>query len=341
MKFAQVALAIELLNADGGTTLPTEFRLFKSGKNKTSKGDLVYSKQSAVDCAEYQEELGRDCVIDYEHASLNASSAIDPARAGEAAGFFRVEPREDGLYAANVSWVDDAAARLTARKFRYFSPVVYFDPKTKEITGIFNAALTNNPATRDQEPLVASTTTADIAPEIPPMKNLLVALALAVDATEADALSRVEKLKTENTLLLAATGKTTVAEASGTIAAWKAGADKAAELSTKLEALEGATKKFEVEAIVKKAVEEKRAAPAQVEVLTRMGLRDVAELKAFLEASPKLLGEPAKQAAAGAGGDTLASLSAEEKAILKQTGIDPAEYLKSKAKIVARAAFEA
>ena len=334
MKSAHVVLAIELLNANGGTTLPTEFRLFKTGKNKTLKGDLVYSKKSATDCAAFQEELGRDCMVDYEHASLGASSAIDPARAGEAAGFFRVEPREDGLYAANVTWVDDAAARLTARKYRYFSPVVYFDPKTKEITGIFNAALTNNPATRDQTPLVASLN-ADHVPETPPMKTLLAALALAVDASEAEALACVSKMQTEHTLLLNATGKTTVAEASGAIAAWKAGSEKASELSAKLEALEGVSKKFEVDTIVKKAVDEKRAAPAQVEVLTRMGMRDVAELKAFLDASPKLLGEPAKAAAPGAGGDSIATLSAEEKAVLKQTGTDPVAYLKTKAKIAA------
>jgi phage I-like protein len=333
VKSAHVALAIELLNTDG-KGLPTEFRLFKTGKNKTLKGDLVYSKQSAIDCAAFQEELGRDCMVDYEHASLNASSAIDPAKAGEAAGFFRVEPREDGLYASNVTWVDDAAARLTARKFRYFSPVVYFDPKTKEITGIFNAALTNNPATRDQTPLVASLNV-DPVPEPKTMKTLLAALALAVDATEAEALSSVEKIKTERTLLLAATGKDTVAEASGAIAAWKAGSEKAAELSAKLEALEGVSKKFEVDTIVKKAVEEKRAAPAQVEVLTKMGMRDIAELKSFLEASPKLLGEPAKQAGKDAGGTDLATLSAEEKAVLKQTGTDPVAYLKTKARIAA------
>lgn len=167
------------------------------------------------------------------------------------------------------------------------------------------------------------------------MKTLLAALALAVDASEAEALACVSKMQTEHTLLLNATGKTTVAEASGTIAAWKAGADKAAELSAKLEALEGVSKKFEVDTIVKKAVEEKRAAPAQVEVLTRMGMRDVAELKAFLDASPKLLGEPAKAASAGTGGDSIATLSAEEKAVLKQTGTDPVAYLKTKAKIAA------
>ncbi len=332
MKFARASLAFEVLQADG-KPLPTEFRLFKQGLNKTLKGDLMYSQRSAMECSAYQSELGRDCVIDYEHASLRASDAIDPAKAGEAAGFFRVEPRADGLYAVNVTWVDDAAARLTARKYRYFSPVVYFDPDTNEISHVFNAALTNNPATQGQEPLVASLTA---APETPPMKTLFAALALAVDATEAQALHVVEKMKTELTAMLSVTGKTSVAEAAGTIAAWKVGAEKTAELSAKLLEVETAGRKAEVDAMVKLAVEEKRCAPAQVEALTRMGLRDAAELKAFLAASPKLMGESVKPAPGS--GASAASLSAEEKTVIKLSGVSEVEYLKTKAKIAALAA---
>lgn len=327
MTVERASLSIELLSAEAKEP-PKEFRLFKLGKNRTLKGDLVYSERSAEEVAQFQAELDRDVVIDWEHASLKASEAVDPAEAGKAAGWFRVEPREDGLWATNVSWTEKAAAKLAAREFRYFSPVVFFDPKSKEITAVFNAALTGNPATMAQEPLVASITTPE---EEPTMKLIAAALSMPVEATEAQLSSAVEKLKEDKALLLAATGKATVAEASGAINAWKEGAAKAEALSAELDALKAKATEAEVLSTIEAAKKEGKVAPAQVELLKKMGTRSLDELRAFLAAAPKVLpaqkSEPTSETSV-----VLSGLSEVEKKIIELTGVSAEEFAKAKAK---------
>jgi phage I-like protein len=326
----QAALTFHLaLGADKQP--PTEFRLFKAGKNKTLKGELSFSARSAKECAAFAEELGRDLVIDYEHASLGASSAVDPSKAGEAAGFFSIETRDDGLWATNVSWTDDAAAKLSARKYRYFSPVVTYDRETREVLSVFNAALTNNPATLAQKPLVASAT--PVAPflETAVANAFNVALSLHPDAAESVALTALEKLKAGAEALLSATGKATVSEAVGTISAWKAGAEKAEALAAELATLKAAAVDGQVAALIAEGKKAGKVAPAQVELLTKMGKRDVEELKAFLAASPKLMGGAAIEPTSDAAGVGAVGLTATELAVLNLMGVKPEAFAKTKA----------
>ncbi|HHR5829697.1 TPA: phage protease, partial [Providencia alcalifaciens] len=51
----------------------------------------------------------------------------------------------DGLYAINVEWTDAAAAAITAKAYRFISPVFNYD-KNGHVTVLFHAALTNTPA---------------------------------------------------------------------------------------------------------------------------------------------------------------------------------------------------
>ena len=329
----RVALSIQLsLGADGA--LPSEFLLFSAGLNRTMKGDVKYTPASKKAVASFAADLGRDLMIDYEHASLDADKAPDPAKAGEAAGWFSVDARDDGIYAVNVTWTDDAAARLKARKYRYFSPVIFRDAKTREITGVLNAALTGNPATKGQMPLVASATTTQ---EQPAMKILtalaaISSLKLSADATEELAAQRVEKLADEHQLLLAATGKTSVAEASAAISAWKSDAEKVQALSARLAQLESEKSKGEVLSLIKAAQAEGRVAPAQVPLLEKMGARSVDELKEFLSAAPKLTPgkEPAKEPS---NGSSVVVVSDADKTVALQLGVKLDDLAKTKAAV--------
>ncbi len=318
----RVALHIEMpLSASG--ELPTEFPLFKAGTNRTTKGDLTYTPAAKKAVEAFAADLGRDLVIDYEHASLNADTAPDPAKAGEAAGWFSVDAREDGIYAVNVSWTDEASERLKARKFRYFSPVVFRDPKTREITGVLNAALTNNPATKGQKPLVASATTQE-----KPMSKLATLVKLAADATEDAIAAEVSKAIDGRELLLAATGKATVGEASAAIATWKKDAEQVAALSAKLAELEGKQKAGEVLSLIKAAQAEGKVAPAQVALLEKMGARSMDELKEFLSAAPKVLPTPAKEPGAGT---TTVMVTDEDKKVAEMLSVKVEDLAKSKA----------
>lgn len=321
----RVALSIELsLGADGA--LPTEFPLFKAGLNRTMKGDLTYSARSKKEVAAFAADLARELVIDYEHASLDAATAADPSKAGRAAGWFTVDARDDGMYAVNVTWTDAAAAALKAREYRYFSPVVFRDSKTREITGVLNAALTNNPATKGQMPLVASLTTQ----EKPTMSKLATLVKLSADATEDAIAAAFTKSLEERELLLAATGKATVGEASAAIAAWQKDAAQVQAMSARLAELEGNAKKGEVLSLIKKAQDEGRVAPAQVALLEKMGARSIDELKEFLSAAPKVL--PAKATEPqGAPGSVI--VTDEDKKVAAMLSVKLDDLAKSKAAV--------
>src|SRR4051812_9799256 len=94
---------------------PTEFRIFSFGTTDTVKGKYTLDKEGAEKVMASVKDYGNDYQIDYEHESvLKAGKA-------PAAGWFTPELRDDGIYATNVQWNEDAAQLLSQRKYRYFS----------------------------------------------------------------------------------------------------------------------------------------------------------------------------------------------------------------------------
>jgi phage I-like protein len=86
-----------------------------------------------------------DVLIDYEHQSLQTAKngGIAPA-----AGWFkRAEWREgDGLYAIDARWTDKAAAMISAKEYRFISPVFTFDKRNGEVQSLVSIGLVNQPA---------------------------------------------------------------------------------------------------------------------------------------------------------------------------------------------------
>lgn len=327
-RIGQAQLCIELATLRVGDELPTELALFVAGANKTSKGEFIWSARSVQECANFDAQRGIDSVIDYEHASLNARWANDPAAAGKAAGWYKLDARAEGAFAKSVSWTKAGASSLNSREFRYLSPTILYDEETREITAIINSALTNNPATMKANPLVMS------SPETPEndMKSILVALGLAAAASEGEALVALQQLRRERDEVLTATGKSTVPEAVGTIAAWKASAERVESLSTQLAALQAEKTKGEIDAVIKRGLDERRITPAQVESLTK-NFTSVTALTAFIDASPKntVLAPPAKQPSGG-DGSGVEGLTAEDKEVAAMFGLDFKAIAETKAR---------
>lgn len=149
---AWVTLALQHVPVDG--SLPTEFRIFTAGKVVTEKGTFTFDAASAKALMSEYRTHGNEIMIDYDHASLSATDARDPAMAGKAAGWCALELRGGELWAVNVRWSDPAAAALRAKEWRYMSPA--FSVEKNKITSLLNVALTNIPATRNLTPLVAA-----------------------------------------------------------------------------------------------------------------------------------------------------------------------------------------
>ena len=82
---------------------------------------------------------GLDLVVDYEHQSLGGDKA-------PAAGWIKeLQARDDGLY-ARVEWTAAARQHIEAQEYRYYSPVLKLEPKTRRPLALMHAALTNTPA---------------------------------------------------------------------------------------------------------------------------------------------------------------------------------------------------
>jgi phage I-like protein len=127
---------------------PTEFRLFAFGENETSKGTFILDALSAAVAMAAYRDQGNDLYVDYDHSVVHGGESI-------AAGWFGLEQREDGIWAVNVRWTDKALAHLEGKEYRYFSPYFMVDENNR-IVEILNIALTNFPATKRMQPLIAA-----------------------------------------------------------------------------------------------------------------------------------------------------------------------------------------
>lgn len=129
---------------------PEWVRLLPLGEVALGDGrePLAVDAEALADLVDRFEERGLDLVIDYEHQTLSGGKA-------PAAGWIReLEARDDGLW-ARVEWTDTAREHLAAREYRYFSPVLRLEDKTRRPLALLHAALTNTPAINGQTPLVA------------------------------------------------------------------------------------------------------------------------------------------------------------------------------------------
>jgi phage I-like protein len=82
-------------------------------------------------------------VVDYEHQTLNAAQNGQPA---PAAGWFRsLEWRDGSGLWAQIEITPRANGLITAREYKYFSPVFSYDGVSGAVIELFMGAFTNNP----------------------------------------------------------------------------------------------------------------------------------------------------------------------------------------------------
>lgn len=142
--------------AVAGGEPPSEFRIFTAGVVDTVKGKFTFDETSAASVMAEYAAHGIDLMIDYDHASLDIG--VDPSLSGRAAGWFNLEVRGGELWAVNVRWTPPAAEALRRKEWRFMSPA--FQTEGSRIVAVMNVAITNLPATRRLEPLMAASITA-------------------------------------------------------------------------------------------------------------------------------------------------------------------------------------
>lgn len=135
---------------------PGELLLFRPGWVRTthSKSGLMDEQAAARVLADFA-GLGRDLVIDYEHATHMAEQRHDGT--APAAGWItalRWDPQRGLL--ARVRWLPKAAGMIARGEYRFYSPSYLIDKRDRRISALLSAALTNDPATIGIKPIAAS-----------------------------------------------------------------------------------------------------------------------------------------------------------------------------------------
>ncbi len=257
MAVVQSAL-IDGLKAVDASSLPTEFRLFALGENRTAKGTFVLDEKGLASVMAAFKDQGNDLAIDYEHQTF---ASADNGKPAPAAGWFSPEARADGLWAVNVRWTDVAAQMLRNKEYRYFSPMFEVD-KSNRITRLLPLALTNLPASKEQQALIAASQTANVPKkELHAMPNFAALIGLKEDAPEGEIEGRAVSLAGLERDLLNATGADNI------------GAAMAAVVSLKSIAAENET--------LRKTVAEHEALRAQDEAAAKRKAFDAVMLSCF------------------------------------------------------------
>lgn len=237
------------------------------------------------------ERTGRQLAVDYNHASLNSVDA-DEARA---AGWFDLELRDDGLWAVNVTWTEQAAAYLRAREYRYTSPTWAEDDSGP--TELLNLALTINPATLGALPLVASLTRHLTAPavETPPspgageehtVLRIASALGLPETAGETEVATRAAALRAFEATVLERLG---VTDREAAVTALEERDTRLREASQRLAELEAAAEADTREQLISAALREGRLTPAQAGEGGWARTTPLATLREFLASAPRVV----------------------------------------------------
>lgn len=133
-------------SSDLPPSAPKEFRIWKRGDNPTDKGVHKLTEESIAAILGHQADRQNRIAIDVDHLSLEPDA---PPGHRRAVGWHSLEARNGELWAVDVEWTDEVRSGLECSPpaWKFFSPAYSVDPKTGEIVGYVNLALTNNPAT--------------------------------------------------------------------------------------------------------------------------------------------------------------------------------------------------
>ncbi|HEX7684359.1 MAG TPA: phage protease [Trinickia sp.] len=294
--------------------------------------------------------------FDYEHQKLRAAENGKPA---PAAGWFHaLEVNDDGVWATGIEWTPAARQMIEAREYRYTSPLFTYDKQTGEVLSLINVALTNTPAIDGMDTIAACAIAALSAhpTQENSMNELLERLRhllnLPVTATAEEIAAHLDKLKaTIGESATAAAGfsltahlaalsselantKTALA-AAGTAAASAAQPDPAkfvpmdqfVAMQNQVAALSRQYDDKQRSELLEAGLADGRILPAQKEYWSA---QPIAALSAYLKVAQPLGALAGMQSSGVDTGKTgAAGLSADQREIAKNLGLDPEKLAQS------------
>lgn len=336
------ALAIAALMVDLAVGAPTSFRIIPAGEFRAVDG-------RPAECAAWvcREEDGRRIVaelnartsprvIDYEHATLRAKATGGKA---PAAGWFKAaEWRPDGVWLVDVDWTALAAQEIADKTYRLVSPVFSYDPKTGRVQQLLHAALTNDPGLDGLTDLAAlaadyfqpTTPLEDSMNEL--LEKLLAKLGLQKTATEVEALSALDALKSNVAALSAQVAAPPDPAKFVPIATLSALQGEHAGLQTKFAALQAEVDGGKLDKVVADGLAAGKLTPATEAWARDLGKKDLAALSAFIDAAP-VVAKPGETQTGGEGSKhktSTVALTATEAAVAAALGQSAEQFAAGK-----------
>ena len=269
---------------------PKEHLLFPYGKNTARWLDgkehtFDFTPEQAARVVKSFERGGRDLSLDYNHMSLDPKAG---ERERRAAGAFRLEQRDDGLWMTDIRFTEDAENFVKKREYNYFSPV--WNRDDQGVLEITNTALTPNPALLGIKPLIASQHYSPQEEENDmQLETLKASLGLPEDTTEAEALEQVQALQNFQGSILELTGAEDRDSAVGTLTAWQASVQRADALQAQLDEHTTAAENQERGTLIASALGSRKLTPAQAKEGGWAQTVPVATLKSFLASAPTVI----------------------------------------------------
>lgn len=274
----------------------------------TARDGRVFDVDPELLAARFAED-NVDLPVDVDHATVKKAMFGESA---PAVGWIsKLEARADGLY-GKVEWLDEGLKVLAARTHRYVSPTLKHDDNGKAYW-LHSAALVAAPAA--SMPAVASadlSKTPSASQEPKMLKAIALALGLTEDASEQSCLSALTSLKSRIDPAIHAEALKQVTT-----------------LSAELETIRNGEHQAKVNALIEGALKEKKIVPAQRDhyaalCATPEGLTQVTALLGTVTSVLAASNLDDKRP-----GDQLATLSAEDRDIMKQLGLSEDEYRKA------------
>lgn len=135
----------------GGKTPVGEWLLLPFGyidvDRPVAGGPFTFTRRQADTLVQWFTRQGRALAIDYEHQTFDDCNTRPDGLRPAAGWIHGLEVRDDGLWVTGVQWSEKATALLASGEYRYFSPVIFWEPGGYTVpTSMGPVALTNDPA---------------------------------------------------------------------------------------------------------------------------------------------------------------------------------------------------
>lgn len=177
-----------------GDQTPTQVLLAPWGQVESTNGSFVVDEESVQLALEAFDEHATDLPIDYEHQTLGGTYASPDGRAPAAGWIKRLESKPGIGLVAHIEWTKQATTMLTAKEYRYLSPVAIIRKTDRKLVAIHSAALTNKPAIKGMQPIVNKANLEfSVDEEVNPLARLRAELNLGVNADAQEVLVAASK----------------------------------------------------------------------------------------------------------------------------------------------------